>query len=102
MTTATATKPRKLTSPRYPGWAIERQGPDSYRMTRPGGVFAIGVGHSEEYGWAGVLMTRQRGGWAPAKTPFAHSVLGCTVEADRREATIRKYALRPLGKPTTK
>jgi hypothetical protein len=103
MTTATATKPtRKLTSARYPGFAIERLGPMSYRMTRPGGVFAIGVSRTDEHGWEGVLLSRQRGGWEPAKTPYRHSVSGCVVEADRRETTIRKYASKPLGKPTTK
>jgi hypothetical protein len=98
MMTATAAEPRKLTSPRYPGWAIERVSANEYRMTRPGGVFAIGVGRSDDHGWTGVLLTRQRGGWEPAKTPFRHSVIGCVAEADRREATIRKYAARPLTK----
>jgi hypothetical protein len=94
----TATKPRKLTSPRYPGFAIERLGPDSYRMTRDGGVFAISVSRTDEHGWEGVLLTRQRGGWAPARTPFRHCVIGCVAEVERRETTIRKYAARPLGK----
>jgi hypothetical protein len=109
MPTATATQPtRKLTSPRYPGWAISQTGPTDYLMTRPAGIFAIGVGHSDEHGWTGELLTMQRRsgdqtrGWEPARTPFTHSVLGCTVEADRREATIAKYTVRPLGKPTTK
>jgi hypothetical protein len=95
-------KPRKLTSPRYPGWAIEKTGSTDYRMSRPGGVFAIGVTHSEAHGWTGELMTMQRRsgdqtrGWEPARTPFRHCVAGCIVEADRREATIAKYAVRPL------
>jgi hypothetical protein len=98
---ATATETRKLTSARYPGWAIERLSPAIYLMTRPG-VFAIGVSRTDEHGWTGELMTRQRGGWVPAKTPYRHSVSGCVAEVERREATIRKYAVRPLGKPTTK
>jgi hypothetical protein len=98
MTTATATKPRKLSSKKYPGWTIERLGPTDYLMSRPGGVFAIGVSRTDNHGWEGTLMTRQRGGWEPARTPYRHSVIGCTVEADRREATIRKYASKPLGK----
>jgi hypothetical protein len=97
MTTVTAAKPRKTTSPRYPGWTIEQTG-SSYLMTKPGGVFAIGVGHSDEHGWMGTLLTRQRGGWAPAKTPYVHGVAGCIAEADRREATIAKYKTKPLTK----
>jgi hypothetical protein len=97
--TATATKPaRKLMSPRYPGWTVEKTSATQYRMTRPGGVFAIGVSRTDEHGWEGCLMTKQSGGWAPAKTPFRHSVIGCIAEVERREATIRKYAAKPLGK----
>jgi hypothetical protein len=98
MTTATATKPRKLTSPRYPGWAIEKTSATNYLMTRPGGVFAIGVSRTDEHGWTGELMTMQRGGWEPARTPYRHAVLGCTVEADRREKQIAKYAAKALTK----
>lgn len=99
MTTATATKPtRPLTSARYPGWVIEKVGHDSYLMSRPGGVFAIGVGLTQEHGWEGTLLSRQRGGWKPAKTPYRHSVLGCTVEIERREKTIAKYAAKQLTK----
>jgi hypothetical protein len=98
MPTATATKPRKLTSARYPGWVIEQVSVHEYRMTRPGGVFAIGVSHSEAHGWEGVLMTRQRGGWEPARTPYRHSVIGCAAEVERREKQIAKYASRPLGR----
>jgi hypothetical protein len=95
----TATKPRKLTSARYPGWTIERlDSATQYLMTRPSGVFAIGVSRTDEHGWEGVLLTRQRGGWEPAKTPYRHSVIGCIAEADRRETTIRKYQDGPLGK----
>jgi hypothetical protein len=93
-----AAKPRKLSSPRYPGWTIEQVSAHEYRLTRPGGVFAIGVGHSEEHGWEGVLLTRQRGGWEPARTPYRHAVIGCIAEADRREMTIRKYSSKPLSK----
>jgi hypothetical protein len=94
----TAAKPtRKLTSARYPGFAIERLSPASYLMTRPG-VFAISVSRTEVHGWEGCLMTKQSGGWAPAKTPYRHSVIGCIAEVERREATIRKYASKPLGK----
>jgi hypothetical protein len=96
MTTATAAEPRKIESPKYPGWQIQRTGPVAYLMTRPSGLFAVSVGHSEAHGWAGELLTRQRGGWAPAKTPFTHSVLGCVAEADRREKAIAKYSSRPL------
>jgi hypothetical protein len=103
MTTATATKTaRKIQSPKYPGWLIEKTGPADYLMTRPGGIFAISVSHSEAHGWTGELMTMQRRDgsrtWEPARTPFAHSVLGCTVEADRREKAIARYASRPLTK----
>jgi hypothetical protein len=99
MTTAAATQAtRKLTSARYPGFAIERLGPMTYRMTREGGVFAIGVSRTDEHGWAGVLLTRQRGGWAPARTPYRHSVIGCIAEVERRETTIRKYQSKPLGR----
>jgi hypothetical protein len=99
MTTATATKPaRKLTSARYPGWVIERIGQDSFLMSRPAGVFAIGVSRTDEHGWTGELMTMQRGGWEPARTPYRHAVLGCTVEADRREKQIAKYAAKALTK----
>jgi hypothetical protein len=98
MPTATAAKSRKLTSARYPGWAIERVSANEYRMTRDGGVFAIGVSRTDEHGWEGVLLTRQRGGWEPARTPYRHSVLGCVAEIERREATIRKYAAKPLSK----
>jgi hypothetical protein len=97
MSTATATKPRTLTSPRYPGWEITRIGPE-FLMTREGGIFAIGVGLTETHGWEGVLLTRQGGGWKPAKTPYVHCVLGCTREADRREKTIKKYAAKRLTK----
>jgi hypothetical protein len=99
----TATKPaRKLMSDRYPGWVIERTGQDSFLMSRPDGVFAIGVSRTEAHGWTGVLLTQQRGGWAPARTPFRHSVIGCIAEVERREATIRKYQSKPLGKLLTK
>jgi hypothetical protein len=98
MTTATATKPCTLTSPRYPGWEIQKIGRDSYLMSRPGGIFAIGVGHTETHGWEGVLLSRQGGDWKPAKTPYVHCVLGCTREADRREKTIAKYAAKRLTK----
>jgi hypothetical protein len=104
MTTATATKPRKLTSPRYPGWLIEQTGPTSYQMTREGGVFAIGVSRTDEHGWTGKLMTMQRRsgdqtrGWEPARTPFRHSVIGCVAEVERREKTIAKYAAKALTK----
>jgi hypothetical protein len=95
----TATHPtRKLTSARYPGFAIERLGPMSYRMTREGGVFAIGVSRTEAHGWEGVLLTRQRGGWEPARTPFRHSVIGCVAEVERREKQIAHYASKPLSK----
>jgi hypothetical protein len=94
----TATKPRKLTSPRYHGWLIEKTSATQYLMTREGGVFAIGVSRTEAHGWTGELMTMQRGGWAPAKTPYRHSVSGCIAEVERRETTIRKYAAKPLGK----
>lgn len=101
MTTATA---RLIKSKKYPGWTVERLGPTDYLITRPGGVFAIGVGHSEAHGWEGKLMTMQRRsgdqtrGWQPARTPFSHSVLGCIAEADRREKCIAKYAASPLAK----
>jgi hypothetical protein len=102
MTIATAAKPRKIQSPKYPGWMIERTGPAAYLMTRPSGIFAISVGHSEAHGWTGGLMTKQyRDGsksWEPARTPFTHSVLGCTVEADRREKAIARYQSRLLTK----
>jgi hypothetical protein len=104
MTTATAAKPRKTTSPRYPGWTIERVSAKEYRMTRPGSVFAIGVGHSDDHGWTGKLMTMQRRsgdqtrGWEPARTPFRHSVIGCVAEVERREKTIAKYAAKALTK----
>jgi hypothetical protein len=98
MTTATATKPRTMTSARYPGWEIERVGPDSYLMSRPGGIYAIGVGHTDDHGWEGVLLTRQSGGWKPAKTPYKHCVLGCVREADRREKWIAKYQAKALPK----
>lgn len=100
MTTATATKPRKIESPKYPGWAIERTGPTTYFLTRPGGVYSISVTHGEAHGWCGELLTRQRGGWAPAKTPYVHAVLGCVQEADRREKAIRKYGAKPLAGST--
>lgn len=100
MSTATATKPREIKTSKYPGWSISRVGTDSYLMTRPGGIFAIGVGYSDEQGWEGVLLTRQRGGWMPAKTPYRHAVIGCVQEADRRERHIRKYAARPLAGAT--
>jgi hypothetical protein len=99
---ATAAKPRTMTSARYPGWAISQTDAGSYLMTRPGGVFAIGVSHSEEHGWAGVLLTRQRGNWEPARTPYRHAVIGCVAEVERREKQIRKYQDGPLGKPLTK
>jgi hypothetical protein len=67
-------------------------------MTRPGGVFAIGVGHSDDHGWVGMLLTRQRGSWGPAKTPYTHCVAGCIAESDRREECIAKYKTRPLTK----
>jgi hypothetical protein len=67
-------------------------------MTRPGGIFAIGVGLTETHGWEGVLLTRQGGGWKPAKTPYKHCVLGCTREADRREKVIAKYSSKALNK----
>jgi hypothetical protein len=101
MTTAPA---RKLTSQKYPGWQITREGDGSWFMTRPGGIFAISVTHSEAHGWTGELMTMQRRtgdqtrGWEPAKTPYTHCVLGCTVECDRREKTIAKFQARPLTK----
>jgi hypothetical protein len=102
MTTATAAKPRKIQSPKYPGWTIERTGQADYLMTRPGGIFAISVTHSEAHGWTGELMTMQRRdgfkSWEPARTPFAHSVLGCTAEADRREKAIARYQAKPLTK----
>jgi hypothetical protein len=98
MTTATAAKPRKTTSPRYPGWTIERVSANEYRMTRPGGVFAIGVGHSDDHGWTGTLLTRQRGGWGPAKTPYTHCVAGCIREIERREERIARYRAKPLTK----
>lgn len=98
MTTATATKPRKIRSPKYPGWTIEQTGTSSYLMSRDAGIYAISVRHSEAHGWEGTLLTRQRGGWAPARTPFRHSVIGCAAEADRREVTIAKYAARPLAR----
>lgn len=94
MATATLTR-RKLTSDKYPGWAIEKTSATQYLLTRAG-IFAISVAHTDAHGWEGTLMTRQRGGWAPAKTPYTHSVLGCTREADRREKAIAKYAARPL------
>jgi hypothetical protein len=94
----TATKLRKLTSDRYLGWVIERTGQDSFLMTRPGHIFAIAVTHSETHGWEGALLTRQRGNWHPARTPYTFSVLGCTAEADRREKVIARYAARPLGR----
>jgi hypothetical protein len=99
---ATAAKPRTMTSARYPGWAISQIGATDYLMSRPNGIFAIGVGHSDEHGWTGELLTRQRGGWVPAKTPFRHSVIGCITEVERREKQIAKFASKPLGKPTTK
>jgi hypothetical protein len=98
MLTATATKPRMLTSPRYPGWIIEKTPAGEFLMTRPGGIFAIGVGLTETHGWEGVLLTRQGGEWKPAKTPYVHCVLGCTREADRREKTIAKYAAKQLSR----
>jgi hypothetical protein len=98
MTAATATKPRTMTSARYPGWEIQEVGRDSFLMTRPGGIFAIGVGLTETHGWEGVLLTRQGGGWKPAKTPYKHCVLGCVREADRREKTIAKYAAKQLSR----
>jgi hypothetical protein len=102
--TATAAKPRTIRSPKYPGWAIEQVSAREYRLSRPGGVFAIGVSHSEAHGWTGELMTMQRRsgdqtrGWEPARTPYRHSVIGCIAEADRREKQIARYASRPLGK----
>lgn len=98
MTTATAAKPSK--TEKYPGWSISKTGPAAYTMTRPGGVFAISVTHSVAYGYEGTLMTRQTGGWAPAKTPYRFSVIGCVAEADRRESHIAKYAAMPLAKLT--
>jgi hypothetical protein len=98
MPTTTAAKPRTLTSARYPGWEIEKVGRDSFLMTREGGIFAIGVGHTETHGWEGILLSRQSGGWKPAKTPYVHCVLGCTREADRREKTIAKYQAKRLTK----
>jgi hypothetical protein len=97
MPTTTAAKPRTMTSARYPGWEIQRIGSE-FLMTREGGIFAIGVGHTDEHGWTGVLLTRQGEGWKPAKTPYKHCVLGCTREADRREKTIKKYAAKRLSK----
>jgi hypothetical protein len=98
----TATKPREIKNAKYPGWTIEQTGPAAYIMTRPGHIFAIAVTHSDDHGWEGTLMTRQRGNWHPARTPYTFSVLGCTAEADRRERVIARYAARPLGKPATK
>jgi hypothetical protein len=98
MTTATAAKPRTMTSARYPGWEITANRAESYLMSRPGGIFAIGVGLTETHGWEGVLLTRQGGGWKPAKTPYKHCALGCVREADRREKTIAKYQAKRLTK----
>jgi hypothetical protein len=98
MPTTTAAKPRTLTSARYPGWEIEKVGRDSFLMTREGGIFAIGVGLTDSHGWEGVLLSRQGGGWKPAKTPYKHCALGCTREADRREKTIAKYQAKRLTK----
>jgi hypothetical protein len=98
MSTATAAKPRTLMSPRYPGWLIEKTPAGEYLMTREGGIFAIGVGLTDTHGWEGVLLTRQSGGWKPAKTPYKHAVIGCVREADRREKVIAKYSSKALNK----
>lgn len=89
----TAAKPaRKLTSPKYPGWSIERLSPTAYLMVRDAGIYAIAVTHSKSHGWAGELLTNQAIGWAPAKTPFTHCVMGVVREADRRFEQIAKRA----------
>lgn len=96
MTTATPTR-REIKTSKYPGWSISRVGTTDYLMTRPCGIFAIGVGHCEVEGWSGELLTRQSGGWRPARTPYVHAVIGCVQEADRREKAIARYAKKGLG-----
>jgi hypothetical protein len=87
---ATMTAPTKtIRSDRYPGWDIAKIGRE-YLLTRPGHVFAIAVAHSETHGWAGTILTRQRGEWRPSLTPYSHAVIGCIAEINRREAWMAK------------
>jgi hypothetical protein len=95
--TATATKPRKLTSPRYPGWAIERLGPTDYLMTRDAGIYAISVRLGKFDSWEGELMTCRKGVWGSYTAPWRHCVMGCVVEAERRATAIRKFEQRTIG-----
>jgi hypothetical protein len=99
MSTATQAT-RKIKSPKYPGWEIEKFSDVDYLMTRPDGIFAIAVSHSEVHGWFGELLTMQRRdgvkSWEPARTPYSHAVVGCVQEADRREKAIRRHAVKPL------
>jgi hypothetical protein len=103
------TATRTLHNSKYSGWDIVQTSPRAYLLTRPGGIYAIAVTHTEARGWEGVLMTRQYrpagvagSAWGPAKTPYVHCPLGCCYEADRRERWIGEARAKRARMATTR